>query len=201
MIKQHMMLALVGTALIAGPALAQSSSSPSGSAQTPSAQSGQTSGEARFIPQAQSGQWRASKLMGIDIYGNNNEKIGDVNEVLIDKNGNAQAVVIGVGGFLGVGQKDVAVPFASIQWQDTPRPTASGSGTSGSGSSSSGSGMSSSSSSSSNGARDYPDHGMISMTKEQLQNAPAFKYASNAGSSSSSSSSSSPSGSSGGSTR
>jgi sporulation protein YlmC with PRC-barrel domain len=186
MIKQHMMLALVGTALIAGPALAQSTNPPASS--TPSASSPSTSSPSAsapagasgsFISQAQSGQWRASKLVGVDIYGSNNEKIGDVNEVLLDKSGNAQAVVIGVGGFLGVGAKDVAIPFAAVQWKDTPRPSASSSSGTSSSTGTSGAGTTSSSSSAnSTKVMDYPDHGMVSMTKDQLQNAPAFKYAS-----------------------
>ena len=47
------------------------------------------------------GTWRASKLMGLDVYNQNNEKLGDVNEIILDKNGKVAAVVIGVGGFLG----------------------------------------------------------------------------------------------------
>src|SRR4029078_12166405 len=76
-----------------------------------------------FISQAQSGQWRASKLVGVDIYGSDNEKIGDVNEGLLHKSGNAQAGVVGVSGFVGVGAKDVAVAFNAIQWKDTPPPS------------------------------------------------------------------------------
>lgn len=189
MIKQHMMLALVGTALLATPALAQTSNQPSGSSNAPAA-SASNSGSGQFMSQAQAGQWRASKLVGVDIYGSNNEKIGDVNEILLDKSGNAQAVVIGVGGFLGVGAKDVAIPFSAVEWRDTPRPSASGSGMSGGSTSTSGAGSTSSSSSASGTkVMDYPDHGTISMSKEQLQNAPAFKYASDTSSSSNSGSS------------
>jgi PRC-barrel domain protein len=49
----------------------------------------------------------------------NDEKIGDINEVLIDNSGSVHAVVIGVGGFLGVGEKDVAVPFKSLNIKHT----------------------------------------------------------------------------------
>ncbi len=62
-------------------------------------------------------QWRGSKLVGVNIYGQNNEKIGDVNEVLIDRKGNADAIVVGVGGFLGMGEKDVALPFSAVEWK------------------------------------------------------------------------------------
>jgi sporulation protein YlmC with PRC-barrel domain len=193
MIKQHLMLAMLGTALVAAPAFAQSPSSQSSSPSNPpaastpapapssSSASASTSGSATFISQAQSGQWRASKLVGVDIYGSDNEKIGDVSEVLLDKSGNAQAVVIGVGGFLGVGSKDVAVAFNAIQWKDTPPPSktssTSSSSTTGSGSMArpAGNGMTSTSTSK---VKDYPDHGELSMTKDQLKAAPEFKYAS-----------------------
>jgi sporulation protein YlmC with PRC-barrel domain len=50
------------------------------------------------------GNWRASKLMGLDVYNAANEKLGDINELILDKNGKVNAVVIGVGGFLGRGR-------------------------------------------------------------------------------------------------
>jgi hypothetical protein len=57
------------------------------------------------------GQFRGSKLIGLNIYGsdqgnrNDTDKIGDINELLLDRNGSVQAIVIGVGGFLGMGEK------------------------------------------------------------------------------------------------
>jgi hypothetical protein len=42
-------------------------------------------------------------------------KIGGVDDILIDKEGRVTAVIIGVGGFLGMGEKDVAVPFSSVR--------------------------------------------------------------------------------------
>jgi sporulation protein YlmC with PRC-barrel domain len=46
------------------------------------------------------------------------ERIGDVNDVVLGPNGNADAVIIGVGGFLGIGEKDVAVDFDRVSWVD-----------------------------------------------------------------------------------
>ena len=60
-------------------------------------------------------QWLASKFKGTDVIGANNEKIGDVNDVLFDKSGKLDAYIVGVGGFLGIGQKDVAIAPASFQ--------------------------------------------------------------------------------------
>jgi sporulation protein YlmC with PRC-barrel domain len=50
-----------------------------------------------------------------DIYDQSNAKIGQVMDVLLDKNGQVNAVIVGVGGFLGAGEKDVAVNFDSIK--------------------------------------------------------------------------------------
>jgi sporulation protein YlmC with PRC-barrel domain len=50
-----------------------------------------------------------------DVYDAHDNKIGDVSDVLLDKNGQVTAVILGVGGFLGVGEKDVAVPFNSVR--------------------------------------------------------------------------------------
>ena len=49
------------------------------------------------------------------VYDTKDNKIGDVNDVLLDKNGQVSAVILGVGGFLGMGEKDVAVPFNAIK--------------------------------------------------------------------------------------
>ena len=47
--------------------------------------------------------------------GRSGETIGDVNEVLFDNSGKVNAVVIGVGGFLGMGQREVAIAFSSLR--------------------------------------------------------------------------------------
>jgi sporulation protein YlmC with PRC-barrel domain len=50
-----------------------------------------------------------------DVFDPNNNKIGQVKDVLIDKSGKAETLIIGVGGFLGAGEKDVAVPFEEVK--------------------------------------------------------------------------------------
>ena len=70
-------------------------------------------------------QWLVSDLMGIDVIDEDNVKIGDVNDILFDREGKVVAYVIGVGGFLGLGEKDVALTPASFQvlrvgrWQES----------------------------------------------------------------------------------
>jgi PRC-barrel domain len=57
------------------------------------------------------GEWRASKLAGVDVYNDANEKIGDINDVILDRSGKVTNVILGVGGFLGLGEHNVAVAF------------------------------------------------------------------------------------------
>ena len=65
---------------------------------------------------------RGSKIKGVDVYGPDNQKVGDIDELLVDRDGKIEAVVIGVGGFLGIGQKDVAIPYAELQWMSNEEP-------------------------------------------------------------------------------
>jgi hypothetical protein len=57
----------------------------------------------------------SSKFVGIDVVGADDKKIGDVNDVLFDQQGKVEAYVIGVGGFLGIGAKDVALAPSAFQ--------------------------------------------------------------------------------------
>jgi sporulation protein YlmC with PRC-barrel domain len=50
-----------------------------------------------------------------DVYDPSNAKIGEIMDVLVAKDGHVQAAIVGVGGFLGAGEKDVAVSFSSIK--------------------------------------------------------------------------------------
>lgn len=62
------------------------------------------------------GEWRAVNYVGQPIVNANGEKIGDINDVLFDRSGKITTVVIGVGGFLGLGEKRVALPFEAITY-------------------------------------------------------------------------------------
>ena len=65
------------------------------------------------------GEWQASKLIHMNVYNGQNQKIGDIKELMLDKSGKIANVVIGVGGFLGMGEHDVAVNFDRLKWSDT----------------------------------------------------------------------------------
>jgi hypothetical protein len=60
--------------------------------------------------------WLASDVYKAGVYDPSENKIGDVTDLLIDSNGNVTAAIIGVGRFLGVGKKDVAIPFRDLKF-------------------------------------------------------------------------------------
>jgi sporulation protein YlmC with PRC-barrel domain len=49
-----------------------------------------------------------------NVYDPNDNKIGEIMDVLVDKSGRITTLIVGVGGFLGAGEKDVAVPFGEV---------------------------------------------------------------------------------------
>jgi sporulation protein YlmC with PRC-barrel domain len=67
-----------------------------------------------FLSVQASNQWLASKLVGLAVFGPANEKIGSISDLVIDQSGSVQAAVIGVGGFLGIGAKDVAIALREL---------------------------------------------------------------------------------------
>ena len=104
MLKTTITAGLAATALLLGPALAQDRPGPG------------PSGGGRFIAEQPPTSLRLSKLKGLDVIGQDHTKIGDIDEVLVDRNGRVEAVVVGVGGFLGIGSKSIAIPFDQILW-------------------------------------------------------------------------------------
>ena len=175
MLVKYITAALAGTALLATVA----------SAQTP------TTSSDRMAPAAAStssssfqGSWRASKVVGLSVYNDNNESLGSINDLLLDKSGNIKAVVLGVGGFLGVGEHLVAVPFDKIKFVDQPvayTGTASTSPNPNRPATSTTTGSSTTSTAPSTTATAkanpwYPDHAMINGTADELKAMPEFKY-------------------------
>jgi hypothetical protein len=63
----------------------------------------------------QQGEWRTSKLVGSKVKNKAGDSIGDINEIILANDGSAAAAVIGVGGFLGMGEHQVAVQFKSLK--------------------------------------------------------------------------------------
>lgn len=82
----------------------------------PAAATAQGAGSGNFVTVQPAGQWLASLFMGQAVTNAAGETVGDINDLLLDKNGRIETVVIGVGGFLGVGEKDVAIPFSALRF-------------------------------------------------------------------------------------
>jgi hypothetical protein len=70
---------------------------------------------AKFVASQSADQLVFSKFKGTDVIGPNDESIGGVNDLLFDKSGKILGVVVGVGGFLGIGQKNVAMDMSAFQ--------------------------------------------------------------------------------------
>lgn len=68
-----------------------------------------------FVAERQADQWLASSLKARNVYDRGDAKIGVINDLVIGRDGRVAAVVIGVGGFLGIGEKNVGVPFQDIK--------------------------------------------------------------------------------------
>ena len=69
-----------------------------------------------FVTVQPEGQWLASRFIGQAVTNEAGQNIGDINDVLFDKTGRLSIAVIGVGGFLGMGEKSVAIPFTSLSF-------------------------------------------------------------------------------------
>lgn len=118
MLKKLMVTTALSGALL-GAAFAQSTPAPATGTSAPGATSAMPLGAApngaAFINVQKPDQWLASKFRGTDVIGPNDEKVGDVSDLLFDKDGKIEAYVVSVGGFLGLGSKEVALAPAAFQ--------------------------------------------------------------------------------------
>lgn len=129
--KKLTLSALILSAAIPAAALAQTSATtPAPATEAPAAethlnkpdnkpgdmasdQTAETAGP--FITVPEMGAWRVTDLEGKAVYGAENESIGEISDVLVSQDGSINAVIIGVGGFLGIGEKNVAVDMSALQ--------------------------------------------------------------------------------------
>jgi sporulation protein YlmC with PRC-barrel domain len=135
-----------------------------------------------FVMAQEKTQWRGPKLVGVAVYGADDKQIGKIDDILMSHEGKAETVVIGIGGFLGFGKKDVAVPFAALQWRTEPRKmpatdqppantTATATGTGGQ------TAMKETDPVATEASQGYPDKAILSATLAELKAAPDFHYA------------------------
>jgi len=174
--KNLFAVALLGTAIVGGAAYAQGTQPADRAA--PAATTSAASGEKMMLK----GKWRASKLMGLDVYNEANEKLGDINELILDKDGKVHAVVIGVGGFLGMGEHDIAVTMDKLKFIEEPVRTSSTAtttreSTTGTATAPANTTATTTTRTNAASANDWtPDHAVMSGNKEQLKALPQFKY-------------------------
>ena len=112
MLKTLMMSAAVGALMISG-ALAQANppvnppaAMKNGAADTSSP---------KFIQAQGTDKWVFSKFKGTDVLGPDNAKVGSISDLLFDHNGKIEGLIVGVGGFLGIGEKNVAIDMSAFQ--------------------------------------------------------------------------------------
>jgi sporulation protein YlmC with PRC-barrel domain len=137
------------------------------------------------------GGWRGSKLAGVDVYNDANEKIGAINDVILDRSGKVTNVIVGVGGFLGLGEHYVAIPYDKFKWVDQPVTATTTSTTSapagapattaapdGTTRTTTGAASSTTTTTTTTRASDrwYPDHAVYNANKDELKALPEFKY-------------------------
>jgi hypothetical protein len=96
------------------PSTTPSATAPAPSSTTPSATTNDTAMAPEWYSHQQ-GEWRTSKLVGSKVKNKAGDTIGDINEIILTNDGSAAAAVIGVGGFLGMGEHQVAVQFKSLK--------------------------------------------------------------------------------------
>lgn len=68
----------------------------------------------------QAADMRASFLIGANVTNRANETVGEINDLVLDKGGKVAAVIVGVGGFLGIGEREVALDYSSLNVKYDP---------------------------------------------------------------------------------
>jgi len=101
-----------------------------------------TTSDVMLLQQMPAGSMTVTDWYKQSVYDPSNNKIGEVEDVLLDQSGKVTSLIVGVGGFLGAGEKDVAVPFNAVQVNK----------------------------------KDNKWTLVMNTTKDQLKNAPGFKY-------------------------
>ena len=178
MLAKYTIAGLAASALLASVAFAQSPTATTDSAKVAPAAASDTSSSYQ-------GTWRGSKVVGLNVYNDANESVGSISDLLMEKGGNIKAVVIGVGGFLGVGEHLVAVPFDKIKFVNeavayTGAANAPASGSRPASTTTTGAANTNAAPAAASKPNPwYPDHAVYNATKDELKVMPEFKYSTN----------------------
>lgn len=120
MIRKLLATTAIAAALATG-AIAQDATQPAPADPAAPAAPAAPAPMAPAAPMAAADGFLASNLIGETVYngtGDDAANIGDVNDLVIDKDGKVSSVVVGVGGFLGIGEKSVALDYSKIDWAE-----------------------------------------------------------------------------------
>lgn len=169
MLVKSIIAGVAGSALLATVAIAQTPTD-KGDKMSPAVSTTATS------PTSYQGNWRASKVVGLSVYNDSNESVGSINDLLMDKSGAVKAVVIGVGGFLGVGEHLVAVPLDKVKFVSEPIANTGTAASSTGGTTKTTTTGAAPAAAASKPNPWYPDHAVFSATKDELKAMPEFKY-------------------------
>ena len=176
--KTSLAAMLLSAAVLTTAAYAQST--PPASTTTTTAPQATTTTMPSDQKMALKGSWRASKLMGLNVYNEQNEKLGDINELIVGKDGKINAVVIGVGGFLGMGEHLVAVPYEKLKFvNEAVAYTGANQGAKPAATTTTGAATGTdkpAATTTSSTSKWYPDHAVFNASKDELKNMPEFKY-------------------------
>ena len=176
MLMKSIAAGLAGTALLATAAFAQAPTATTDKA-APAATATTTTTSA-------SGECRTSKMDGLKVYNEANENIGTINDLLMDKSGAIKIAVIGVGGFLGMGEHLVAVPYEKLKFVNeavaytgtASTNTGAKPATSTTTGAATGTDKTATTTTKSSTSKWYPDHAVFNASKDELKNMPEFKY-------------------------
>ncbi|HVY41419.1 MAG TPA: PRC-barrel domain-containing protein [Hyphomicrobiaceae bacterium] len=106
-------VAMLAAVLMSSSALAQTTSpSPTAPSNAPAKTTPQSNArtETKAPTQTVKGAWNVKDFFRSNVYNTSGEKIGDITDLVVDENGKITAFIISVGGFLGLGAKDVSMP-------------------------------------------------------------------------------------------
>jgi sporulation protein YlmC with PRC-barrel domain len=104
----------------------------------------------------QTSPWRISKLIGVTVYNAQDEKVGEIVDLIMDPQARITTAIVSVGGYLGVGDRLVQIPLEVLRFPNYPTTTGSAAN--------------------SGEKKWFPDRAVLGVTKSILLSMPPFQY-------------------------
>ena len=165
MIARFVTIVLASTIMTSSIALAQSHSKRSGDGV-----------EGKTSSVSKERHWRSSKLIGLTVYNVTYEKIGTIQDFVVDKNAGIDLVIIDVGGVVNMDERNLAVGYNLLKWVNTPVGVASPTSTSLPATTWILEAPKPDAAGTAREGQWYPDHAVLAATKSQLRNMRTFEY-------------------------